>query len=241
MRRTVKIDCFPESIRFYDAGWTVVAIDVIRATTTAVTAVAQGRRCFAVQDLDEAWRAAAGMENPLLVGELQGRMPIGFDLNNSPADIACRADVQRPMILLSSSGTRLICGGRPGQTVYVASLRNYSAQARILADEHDKVVLIGAGSRGAFREEDELCCAWIAGRLLTRGFQPHDPGTLALIEYWKGAAVDAITAGDSARYLQESGQVRDLEFVLTHVDDLDTVCQSSAGEVSPVGVQVSAA
>ena len=58
-----------------DPGWTVVGIDVIRATTTAVTAVAAGRRCFPVASLEEAVPLAARLANPLLVGELGGNRP----------------------------------------------------------------------------------------------------------------------------------------------------------------------
>ena len=40
MRPTVTIDCFSEGFNGYGEGYAVVAVDVIRATTTAVTAVA---------------------------------------------------------------------------------------------------------------------------------------------------------------------------------------------------------
>ena len=36
-------------------------------------------------------------------------MPYGFHLQNSPAQIDLRDDVDRPMVLLSTSGTRLMC------------------------------------------------------------------------------------------------------------------------------------
>ena len=43
MKPRVVIDCFPSSVAKYRTGYTVVAIDVIRATTTAITAVLSGR------------------------------------------------------------------------------------------------------------------------------------------------------------------------------------------------------
>src|SRR5215471_16194232 len=108
MRKTVVIDCFPESVKIYHNGYAIVAVDVIRATTTAVTCVALGRKCFPVSSLEQAVPLAARLTNPLLVGELGGSMPYGFDLNNSPAELAIRTDIHRPMLLLSTSGTRLI-------------------------------------------------------------------------------------------------------------------------------------
>src|SRR5437667_5682722 len=131
-QKKVVIDCFPESVENYRNGYAIVAVDIIRATTTAVTAVALGRRCFPVPSLEVAVPLAARLTNPLLVGELGGSMPYGFDLNNSPADLEYRTDIHRPMIFLSTTGTRVICGAEESQAVYVACLRNYSAQIAYL-------------------------------------------------------------------------------------------------------------
>src|SRR5207253_79688 len=149
-------------------------VDVIRATTTAVTAVTLGRRCYPAASLEHALPLAARLHRPLLVGELGGNAPYGFDLTNSPAQLTQLADLERPIILLSTSGTRLVCDSRGAAAVYVACLRNYRAQAAHLAGRHDRVALIGAGARGEFREEDQLCCAWIADLLVARGYDAAD-------------------------------------------------------------------
>src|SRR5690242_2392437 len=107
MQKTVVIDCFPESANHYLNGYAIVAIDVVRATTTAITAVASGRRCFPVPTLEAAFALAKRLRDPLLAGEQRGAMPPGFHINNSPSDIIARWDVERPLIQLSSSGTKL--------------------------------------------------------------------------------------------------------------------------------------
>jgi 2-phosphosulfolactate phosphatase len=231
MRRTVVIDCFPESVGAYRNGYAIVAVDVIRATTTAVTGVALGRKCFPVPSLEEAVPLAAKLPNPLLVGELGGSMPYGFDLNSSPYDLEARTDTHRPMLLLSTSGTKLICGAPESQAMYVACLRNYTAQANYLIAHHPKVAVIGAGSRGEFRKEDQLCCAWVAEKLLSAGYEPEDERTIAIVEQWSGVPVDVISEGASADYLRNSGQTRDLDFILTHIDDLDEVYRFERGQV----------
>ncbi len=230
-RKTVVIDCFPESLPDYRNGYAIVAVDVIRATTTAVTAVALGRRCFPVPSLEAAVPLAAKLTNPLLVGELGGSMPYGFDLNNSPADLESRTDVHRPMILLTTSGTRVICGAQDWQAMYIACLRNYKAQVAYLASHHPAVAIIGAGSRGQFREEDQLCCAWIADGLLAAGYEAENAETTAIVERWRGAPVTLIVEGASAEYLRRSGQLKDLEYILTHIDDLSEVYRYERGQV----------
>jgi len=222
-QKTVVIDCFPESVPLYRDGYAIVAVDVMRATTTAVTCVELGRKCFPVPSLDAAVPLAARLTNPLLVGELGGSMPYGFDLNNSPAALESRTDIHRPMILLSSSGTQTICAAEETQAMYVACLRNYHAQIEHLIAHHAKVAVIGAGSRGQFREEDQLCCAWIAEGLLAAGYALQNEPTQALVKRWSGAPVESITASASATYLRNTGQTRDLDFILAHVDDLNEV------------------
>ena len=230
-RKTVVIDCFPESVEVYAGDYAIVAVDVIRATTTAVTAVATGRRCFPAETIEAAVALATRLKNPLLVGELGGSMPYGFDLNNSPAQLIRRDDVERPVILLSTSGTRLMCGARRSQAVYVACLRNYRATASHLARHHTAVAVIGAGARGEFREEDQLGCAWIARLLLDAGFHAANDSTKDIVGRWEQASVDTITTGASADYLRRTDQEQDLDFVLRHVDDVDAAVVVEAGEV----------
>jgi len=231
MRKAVVIDCFPESVQKYQNGYAIVAVDIIRATTTAVTAVALGRRCFPVPSLEAAVPFAAKLTNPLLVGELGGSMPYGFDLNNSPADLETRSDIHRPMILLTTSGTKVICAAQQWQGVYVACLRNYSAQIAYLVTHHPMVAVIGAGSRGQFREEDQLCCAWIAEGLLAAGYEALDERTSAIVEQWSGVPVDVICNGASADYLRNTGQVRDLDYILAHIDDLTEIYRFERSQV----------
>jgi 2-phosphosulfolactate phosphatase len=223
MPPTVAIDFLPESVARYRADHAIVAVDVIRATTTAVIAAAIGWRCYPTPSLEAAVPLAARLQNPLLVGELGGNMPYGFDLTNSPAELAARTDVTRPLILLSTSGTQLLWEARTAPAAYAACLRNHSSQVRHLAGRFDKVAVIGAGSRGEFRLEDQLCCAWIADGLIQRGYAASNAPTLEIVERWRGQPLESFLPSQSVAYLQRTNQLRDLDFILAHVDDLKAV------------------
>ena len=237
MERFVVIDCFPESAAHYLGGHAVVVVDVIRATTTAVTAVALGRRCLPVPSLEAAWRLRRRLPNALLVGELAGMKPHGFAINNSPAEVAMRTDIARPMILLSSSGTRLMHAACGSQTAYVACFRNAASLAIHLAGRHDRVAIIGAGSRGEFRKEDQICCAWIAADLMRAGYRTADSRTTGVVERWGDAPATACANGKSAAYLRDSGQRRDLDFILAHVNDLEEIFWLDGAEVVMMPVE----
>jgi len=231
MKKTFVIDCFPESALKYLKTHTIVAIDVIRATTTVTTAVGLGRKVYLARTTDDAFILASRLSSPLLVGEVGGNVPYGFDITNSPAIIAERTDFERPMVFISSSGTRLILNADSGDPVYVACLRNVTAVAEELNRACKRIAIIGAGTRGQFRREDQICCAMLASKLADMGFESENDRSLNVIERWRGVDIGTIAHGRSARYLKDSGQEADLYFVLEHLDDLDVVPVAAGGEV----------
>jgi 2-phosphosulfolactate phosphatase len=231
VQKTVVIDYSPESAIRYGAGWAVVAVDVIRATTTAMTAAARGWRCFPAPDMEAAADIARQLDDPLLAGESGGEVPAGFELDNSPAQVVSRADTHRPMVLVSSSGTRLIHGAAIADAVYLSCFRSYSRVADYLALHHPRVAVIGAGSKGQFREEDQACCAWVAAGLFKHGYVPFNARTGAVIARWRGQPPEACLGSRSVAFLKRTGRLSDLDFIFSHIDDLPGIFTVRKGEV----------
>ncbi len=233
MGRSVRVDFQYGEAPDYGPGHVVVAVDVIRSTTTAITGLAVGRRCFPASTIEAALELAASRPDALLVGELGGTMPYGFHLDNSPTQLIAHRDVSKPFILLSTSGTRLICESAHNRRVYVASLRNAAAQAAHLVNGEASVAVVGAATRGEFREEDQLCCARIAATLVESGFEPAGM-TEEIVARWRDAPVDAMRVSKSCHYLAEVGRLDDLDFILSHIDDVDSVFEVQGSEIMAV-------
>jgi len=222
MEKSFVIDSLPESAFQYRSGWVVVAVDVIRATTMAITAAATGRQCYPVDSLEAAFELTKWLPDAILAGEIKGNMVAGLDMNNSPAELNKRTDIHRPLVLLSSSGTRLIMNARGCDTVYLACFRNsLSMGCRLISEKHRRVALLGAGSRGQFREEDQICCAWIAALLARAGYVPENAATIEVLNRWANAKATACLISQSVEYLRRTGQLADLLFILDRIDDLD--------------------
>jgi 2-phosphosulfolactate phosphatase len=230
-RKSVAIDCLAESLHHYGEGCAVVVIDVIRSITVAATIVESGRRCFFAPSVESAFLLAKQLDSPLLIGEMGGSMPYGFDVNNSPVEIESRKDISRPAILVSSSGIPLLYSLRDSNSVYVACLRNYGATVKHLAGHYSRVVVLGAPTRGEFREEDQLCCAWIAAGLLKAGYTSEDDKTVEIVNRWMNKPVTVCGEGKSAEYLRRSDQIRDLDFILRHVNDLNSPLTINKDEI----------
>jgi len=229
----VVIDRFPQNIGKYRDDYAIVCIDVIRSTTTAVTAAASGRRCFPVPSLDRAIDLSNRMadERPLLAGETGEDKHASIGISNSPSMIANRKDIDRPLILLSPSGAELLRESAGGLVTFLACLRNFAAAAEVLAAHYSKVALIGAAHQAEFREEDQLCCAWIADLLVARGFKPATSNTNDLIARWKGVPVAELEKSPGAAFLRQTGQEEDLDFILSHVGDVDASFVMAEDEV----------
>jgi 2-phosphosulfolactate phosphatase len=231
-RGTVVIDCFPANVARYANDHAVVAIDVIRATTFAVTAIATGRRCWVATDLEDALAIRRRMPDAILAGELAGIRPDAFDMNNSPAELELRTDVERPVVMLSSSGTQLMIeAAKSPHGGYAACFRNVRSVADHLIGRHPRIAVIGAGSRNEFREEDQIGCAWLAGQLVDAGYRAETPATMDLIERWRDAPGAACEVSNSVAYLRRSDQLHDFQFVIDHVNDLDIVARIDTNEI----------
>ncbi len=174
---------------------------------------------------------AMTLDRPILAGEIEGVLPHGFQLQNSPVEIERLGRTTSPVVLLSTAGTPLMRRAEKVTTTYVSCLRNARAQADHVAGLRTDVLLLASDRHGDFRREDQLCAARIAEALLAHGYNVRDSRTRRVIERFAGSSNDTITAGKSARYLRRSGQLHDLEFVLTHIDDLDEIFVMDEGTV----------
>src|SRR5215831_15928716 len=92
-------------------GGVAVVIDVLRASTTMVHALAAGCACIRpCAEVDDA-RALAGQGRAgkvLLAGERGGKPITGFDLGNSPREFTPRKCKGATLVFTTTNGTRAL-------------------------------------------------------------------------------------------------------------------------------------
>ena len=157
---------------------TAVVIDVIRATTTMVTALANGARAIhPAASVREAVRRAAALDPDatLLCGERGGERVPGFDLGNSPREYAPERIGGRELVMSTTNGTRAFLAAEGARTVMAASFLNLGAVVDSLASA-EKAVLICAGKEGRFSLDDALCGGHILLGLRAEGLLPRSGG-----------------------------------------------------------------
>lgn len=116
-----------------DVSGAVVAVDVIRAFTTAAYAFAAGaRHIYLVDSVDEAVAFKNAHPGVLTMGENRGRRPPGFDFSNSPVEVAAADLDGRILVQRTTAGTRGVIAARAATRLWCASLVCASATAAAL-------------------------------------------------------------------------------------------------------------
>jgi 2-phosphosulfolactate phosphatase len=140
-------------------GGVAVVIDVLRATTTIIHALAAG--CEAVRpclEVEEAQQLADGMRagRVLLAGERGGRPLQGFDLGNSPRGYTPKICRGTTLVLTTTNGTQALIRAAEAERVLIAGFVNYSAVCEQLRLEARPVHIVCAGTEGEITMEDVL-------------------------------------------------------------------------------------
>ena len=150
------------------SGVTAVVLDVVRASTTIVTALAGGARAVlpvATPDEARARGRAAAAGTVLVGGERGGAPPPGFDCGNSPADYPPERVRDRTVVFTTTNGTRALLAVAGARRVAVGGFVNAAAVVRWAADEPGDVLLVCAGEKGRFCLEDAVCAGLLVARL----------------------------------------------------------------------------
>ena len=178
-------------------GGISVVIDVLRATTTIIHALAAGAASvIPCGEIDEARHHAAGFAGGtvLLGGERGGVRISGFDLDNSPTSYTADRVEGRTLVFTTTNGTRALLRAAQADRVFVAGFVNLHAVLAMLVDSQLPVHVVCAGTDGEVTYEDCLCAGALAkGLTLARQTQPaNDEARLAI------AAFDSLRGGNVA-------------------------------------------
>jgi 2-phosphosulfolactate phosphatase len=170
----------------------VVAIDVIRAFTTAAFALAAGARdIIPVGTIEQALELRARFPDALLIGEVGGYPIEGFDFGNSPSAFLGQDLAGRRLIQRTSAGTQGLVLSLKAEALFAGSLVCAAATARAIArSAPPAVTLVATGVfPGRDGDEDIACADYLAA--LLRG-QPSD--IAALIRRVRGSDAGRIFA-----------------------------------------------
>lgn len=221
-------------------GQAVVLIDVLRATSTIVTALCHGAvQVIPCAEIEQAREMVAQFPpRGLLGGERKGLRIEGFDLGNSPLEYTPAAIGGRTILLATTNGTPAIQVCREAEAVWIASFANVQAIAEKVRDE-PHVTFLCAGTDRRITGEDVLLAGCAIERCLATGseFQCDDQAALA-VGAWRDASrrtaageslADILAHTHGGRNLVKNGLRADIDYCAV-IDRFDV-----APRFDPVG------
>lgn len=152
----------------YFTGKTCVVIDVLRASTVIVTALANGaKEVIPVNTVDFAVKVSgdAFRSQTILGGERNTKKVEGFTLGNSPLEYTSEVVANKSIILYTTNGSRSIVKAKFAENLFIACFNNIGAVVEHLATLKKDVEIICAGTNGGFNMEDAVCAGNIIALL----------------------------------------------------------------------------
>ena len=162
----------------------VVVIDVLRASTSIVTALANGAKKvipFLTPEEAKAEASKLGPGRALLCGERDFVRIPGFDLGNSPAEYTEKAVRDKIILYTSTNGSQVLVGVKDAAEVMLGGFINIGGVVDRIGSGGMDITIACSGSEGAFSLEDTVCAGMIVHRVS------------------QNSGMDAVTLSDEAR------------------------------------------
>jgi 2-phosphosulfolactate phosphatase len=197
----------------------IIVIDVLRATTSIVTLLAQGAMSIVpVATVREAIEIHKDHSDYLLVGERQDHKPEGFDFGNSPTELAEENLQKKNIVLTTTNGTKALANSKEARWIAIGAFLNAQALAQkaveISSREGIGLSFVLAGEKNCFSLEDFLCAGAITERFARNAVELSDKATAALLAF-KGARKNLLETVQKSRHGQDlisAGFRKDIEF-----------------------------
>lgn len=210
----------------------IIAIDVLRASTTVCNALFNGaKEIIPFASTEDARLIKRNRREAILGGERHGLKPEGFDLGNSPLEYSGPVVRDKQIILTTTNGTKLFRLDKVANCLIVGSLVNNSAVVNYITaalDNNPDIVLaiICAGNNDMAADEDTLCAGMFVDRLINRHPDSRIDNNSSIARSFyldnRHRIKDAIMDCNHSRYLAGIGFEKDIEFA-TDIDRLDIV------------------
>ncbi len=143
---------------------TAIVIDVLRASSSITTALANGaREVIPVATVEGAVKIAANLsaEIVLLAGERNAKIIPGFHLGNSPLEYTQEKVRGKVIVFSSTNGAKALSTAKMARELAVCSFLNISTVAKFLTERPRDFTIICSGTNGSFSLEDSVCAGML--------------------------------------------------------------------------------
>lgn len=215
--RKVEVCFSPELIHLFDLeGKIVVVVDIFRATSTMVAALANGvEEILPFADL-EACRLMKE-QGYLIGGERNGLTAPGFEMGNSPVAYLSGEYPGRKLAMTTTNGTQAIEKSKGANGILIGAFPNLQATVSFIQNQNRDVLIHCAGWKGHFNLEDSLYAGALV-KSLESTHESSEDGAMAMSMLFEKVGHNLkgfLSQASHAKRLQNHGIERDIDFCLT--------------------------
>ena len=217
---------------------TVVVIDVLRASTTIITALTNGaKEMIPVSSIESAVKISSSLfgDVTLRAGERNGKRIEGFNLGNSPLEFTEEAVKGKSIIFLTTNGSIAMVKARHAKHLLIGAFVNLSNIVDTLKELNTDFTIICSGQDGRFCLEDAVCAGKIINRLKKDSKKQYslDDAALSIAsldEIYGKNILRMLKTSEHGKYLAGIGFEDDLK-VCSQIDSLPMMPLSSGGVI----------
>ena len=203
---------------------TCVVFDVLRATSSMTTALANGAKAIIpVEEIPEALAVRKRLPEALLAGERGGvRIPaeltggVAFDLGNSPLEFTEQKVRGKTIAMSTTNGTRALRACSRAQDVFISCFLNLSTTVEHLRSLHPANLLLVCGGTYEQAAYEDILCAGAICDMVWEDFDQIADSALAARSLFLLEQVGLLAALSSSRngrrLLGQSGLRDDVAF-----------------------------
>lgn len=211
----------------------VIAIDVLRATTTMTTAMEYGaNEIFPVDSIESAMSLYDKFDpyTTLLGGERNNIKPLKFHFGNSPFEYQNKEVSNKKVIFTTTNGTKLLHTLKEFNRIYIGCFRNVTSIVEYITknykSEHS-ILVACAGSNDKFSFDDVLCAGAFVDafqKINVTNIQLTDTAKVAKMLYieTKDSIIDFVKTTSHGISLMKSGFEQDIDYCFTK-DSTETI------------------
>ena len=190
---------------------TCVVFDVLRATSSMITALAHhAREIHPVCTIEEARALKKELPHAILGGERNGELINGFDVGNSPFEY--RELSGRTIITTTTNGTVALRACENSQAVLVGAILNLAALAEEIAwREPEELLLVCAGTFEEFALEDAYAAGLLIEALSGHALSDSAHAALAITKLFS-TPIAALREARNGRALALKGRGKEVDW-----------------------------
>ncbi len=198
---------------------TTIVIDVLRASSTIITALSNGaKEIVPVSGIESAIKLSGGIfgGHTLLCGERNTKKIDGFALGNSPLEFTKELVAGKSIVLYTTNGSKAIVKAKFSENLFIGAFLNLNFLINHIINLNNDIEIVCSGRNNFFSLEDALCAGFICDKIFQKEkecmLSDSAKASIALKKKFGNDLLQTLKESEHGKILIENGFENDIEY-----------------------------